>query len=357
MEKRICALLLTGVVGINLIGCGLMPKEEEYPTTPVLSKEETEEYKVATVGRRDIQVVEEVRSLYTPAETERYGFKVGNEVISEVYVDLGDEVKAGDVLAELDVSQQKEEIRRQKEQVDDLYLEREHLKESMEISLQEAVLQDQYANENHYEGWKSQEETVKAKYDDQFVVVNDSIYLAELRLEKAEREMENRQIIATMDGTVTELYQFKEDELVQKNKTVIKISDLDSVMFRVYSDNSDLLTVGETYTLVCGSEEYEVVAELIEWEELQDEVVLKMVDPTQDVEVGANGVIQFIMQERKGVLCIPKSAVTESTEGSIVYCVNEKGFRELREVELGLDDGTVIEVLSGLEEGELVIID
>ncbi len=358
MKKRIGILILTGAVGTGLIGCGLMPKEEEYPTAPVLSTAETEEYKVAEVVRSNIQNVEEIRAIYTAATAEKYSFKVGGEEVSEIYVQLGDIVKEGDVLIELDVTAQRNQVRQQQEQVDDLYLQLKHLDEETVLNMSEAQLQDQQAQQNGVENWNSQVEAVTNQYENQRQLILNSLYLAELRLDKAETEMKNRQIIASIEGTVTDLHQFQEGEVVQKGKTVVKIADLETAMFQIYSEDTELLKDGEIYELICEKKKYEVMAEYVEGENDQEAVIyLRMTMPDPDLETGATGLIQFVTAESKNVLCIPSEAIQETEKGYRVYCVGETGFREIRDVEIGINNGVVAEVISGLEEGEQVIID
>ena len=41
----------------------------------------------------------------------------------------------------------------------------------------------------------------------------------------------------------------------------------------------------------------------------------------------------------------------------VVYCMDEQGFREMREVEIGVHNGKITEIVSGLEENEVVILD
>jgi hypothetical protein len=63
------------------------------------------------------------------------------------------------------------------------------------------------------------------------------------------------------------------------------------------------------------------------------------------------------VEESLGTLWVPADAVREMRDKHIVYCLDEKGFREMREVEIGIDNGKIIEIISGLEENEMVILD
>ena len=128
MKKKVCAFILCGMAGLSLSGCGLLPKEEELPTAPILVEVETEEYTVAKVARGDVRITEIVRANYVPSASEKLAFRVGDEVVEKVYVQMGDVVKAGDVLAELDVSRQKDQLRQQQDRIDSLYLQLESMR-------------------------------------------------------------------------------------------------------------------------------------------------------------------------------------------------------------------------------------
>ena len=141
-------------------GCGLLPEEEELPTAPVLVETETEEYTVASVVRGDVRVTETIRTNYVASESEKMSFKTGGEIVSEVYVQVGDEVKKGDVLMELDISAQQDQLRQQQDRLDDLYLQLEHLYESQDLDLSQAELQNEKAAANGTTDWTSQVDTI-----------------------------------------------------------------------------------------------------------------------------------------------------------------------------------------------------
>jgi RND family efflux transporter MFP subunit len=62
------------------------------------------------------------------------------------------------------------------------------------------------------------------------------------------------------------------------------------------------------------------------------------------------------LQEKKNALTVPLEAVSRNGEEATVLAVNASNIVEERKVRLGVDDSTRIEVLSGLSEGERVII-
>lgn len=65
---------------------------------------------------------------------------------------------------------------------------------------------------------------------------------------------------------------------------------------------------------------------------------------------------ELSLREKKDVLTIPLEGVTRNGEVSTVLLVNPQGIVEERRIKLGMEDASRVEVLSGLSEGDLVIV-
>lgn len=341
--------------------CGLLPEEEELPMAPLLMEGETEDYVVSQVVRGDVVIQEQIRASYIPSSIEKLSFDLGDEKISKVYVEAGDSVKAGDVLMELDVSSFDAQIQQQQNQIDDLYLQLDHLYENENISISQAKLEDQQAAENSMAGWSSRVDEVIDTYSEQAQQLKNSIRVAEQRLKELQDKKKTRQIIASIDGVVTYLYEFEDGERSVKDKNIITLSDMSEAMFEVYSENGTLLEVGKTYTLLCNETEYQVVARRaadLQFEGLkEDTIYLTMVTPDPSIEQGTAGTITLVLQESRNTIYVPSSAIKNLKGETVVYCIDEQGFREMRSVKTGIATEKVTEILEGLDEGEVVIIE
>ncbi|HEY2547268.1 MAG TPA: efflux RND transporter periplasmic adaptor subunit [Candidatus Acidoferrum sp.] len=64
----------------------------------------------------------------------------------------------------------------------------------------------------------------------------------------------------------------------------------------------------------------------------------------------------FVHNKKANVLTVPVEAISRTTEGAKVFVVDLQGAVELRSVNLGQEGSTRIEVVSGLTEGERVIV-
>jgi RND family efflux transporter MFP subunit len=86
-------------------------------------------------------------------------------------------------------------------------------------------------------------------------------------------------------------------------------------------------------------------------------------NPNGDLEPGMYGTAMLMLEEHYNVLTIPASALVRRGEGKVeVYHVAEAqgepltGILLRKEVELGLDNGQVVEILRGLTGNELVVL-
>ena len=84
-------------------------------------------------------------------------------------------------------------------------------------------------------------------------------------------------------------------------------------------------------------------------------VYLLLKTPAFDLEDGDRGTFTLVLDSRKDVLMVPEKAVTTANGQSIVYYQNEEGLKAYKPVETGLVANKMVEIISGLAEGESVI--
>ena len=72
--------------------------------------------------------------------------------------------------------------------------------------------------------------------------------------------------------------------------------------------------------------------------------------------MGAIGYIVAVVDQRSQVLCVPSAAVHSAEGRDYVYVLGEDQMREVKWIETGLYGDSMVEVVSGLTEGERVIL-
>lgn len=346
MKKKFFRWLGFLVLPVLCTGCQLMPEEETFQDAPVLYSYEIKEYPQESVMRGDLVLSMAVNCTYMAANQEQLGFEVSGEYIDQIYVSKGQQVQTGQLLAELQYGDLKEAITAAEYEYKVLKLKQEHILENQSL--------DQLQEDS---------DTVAKRYEAQLQEVADEIYIAELQLEKLKEDLQQRQIYAGMDGTVIEVKNVRDGERSTSGETVITIADIDTNVFLVQSEDAQYFTPGTQTTVQCGKTTYEVevveaaqlgIAELSQ--ENEDAAYLRLTQPDLTLEDGKKGKTEVVLEKRSDVLYVPKGTVKKADGKELVYTLDENGLRVMQHVETGLRTEEYIEIISGLEEGDTVII-
>ncbi len=84
------------------------------------------------------------------------------------------------------------------------------------------------------------------------------------------------------------------------------------------------------------------------------EIALDTNDPT--LRSGMNCKAEIIVEQHADTVYVPVETVLRVGGQPTVYVFNENGETEERKVEIGLDDKSLVRIVSGLQEGELVLL-
>jgi len=84
------------------------------------------------------------------------------------------------------------------------------------------------------------------------------------------------------------------------------------------------------------------------------EVEIHIPNPERKLKPGMFARVELLLEERRGVPVVPADAVLRLEEGDFAYVVNDN-VAHRRAVRLGLRGGEMVEVVEGLEPGEMVI--
>ncbi len=186
-----------------------------------------------------------------------------------------------------------------------------------------------------------------------------------LNLEAAERTLAGTTLIAPMDGTIMSI---NANVGEQVSGVLMNIADLAQPMLEVYMDEADIDKIGVGF-------EVDVIFDAMPDDTYKGHVV--QVDPQlsmisgvtavraiialddfgkpQNLPVGLNATIDIIGGRADNALLIPVEALRElSPNQYAVFIMKENGEPEMIFVEVGLMDYTYAEILSGLEQGDVV---
>lgn len=282
-------------------------------------------------------------------------------------LELGATVKEGDVLMSLDLSDL--EIAIEKLQIEreaaDLILEQGSNRQFSLITLQERLEDVQ----RRYEAGTASTSEVEARERD--ITSTELAIEAELNAKKVriaqlenelkalERKSEKMMIRAPMDGVVTEVLAYRGD-LISGGQEVARMISIDRlVKVKVSEENFSGIELGQIARVkFLGYSDETFDAKVSKTLPVADPVTQRYtVHLDVDIETeklfpGLTGEATITLDERDQALIIPGTAII----GDRVFVV-EDGAVTMRQIEKGFGSMTNVEILSGLEEGEQVIVE
>lgn len=350
------SLMLILAICLVLSSCGIFPREQSYQSAPTLPPYEREEWEMAYVQRGDLRLAESVICTYVPVQTETLSFVVSGILYDEIFVSAGDSVKKGQLLAQLDISTIQQEIEDCRLQLQKIDLQLEGLEEDRALELQRQKLLN------------ADEATIKQindSYDLQAQTLQDDRVIAQMLLDECNEKISARQLRAKFDGMVTYVRSIKPGDRSAAGARVITIEDSASSIFQAETKNWSKVILGNPYVITVKDAPYEAVAvsenELgIPVTERQEGVTapiyFKLTDATVQLEDGDRGMLDLVLEIRENVLMVPEKAVAKSKGKTIVYYQDENGLKVYKTVEIGLTANGMTEIVSGLAEGDCVIV-
>ena len=358
--KRGMRLSVMSCVALTIMLCGCGEREPDTPVMIVEESNDTITYNYSTVEKGDVILTRKVRCTYRQQKDQEIIFSISGRLVDKVYVEEGDTVKKGDLLVELSAGNLENQIEDLEYRITRNEMLMENAKTNEELEISQAWVNYLY---NHYysrEGLDKAIESIKESYRYQREDSGDALNLDRMELEQLKKELACCRIYAGMDGMVYKLQKNLEDSTSTEGKIVMYIVDNSECLFETeIPEYASCFHEGETVdmTVISGSAsgDYKLVPYNIEnWGEVQQFSVYSG-PVTTGIEVGTGGTIQFVVERREQVLCVPLSAVNQADDKYYVYVTDADNMRQIRWVETGLHGDDSVEIISGLEEGERVI--
>ena len=342
--RAVLAAALPVIVCLAISGCGMLPVEEEALAPPVLKTYESVEYGLYTVRRGDLVHSKTINVNSVATYNEELFFAVGGVVIAEILVENGDVVHAGDVVVKLESASLEAELQSTKEALTRAITERSNAAQMYDWELYEAKL-------------RGNQDEVAARYWTTKNRLDGEVRKFEIARDDLESKLARRVLCAGIDGVVTNLRNLREGAEASTTEAAMTIVDASRAMFVVTGANAQYFRAGDTATVETAAANYAVtVADAAELglPNAKENTVYLAAANGEMVSEGLSGSVCLMLEKKKDVLIVPKSAVRTVGEDSYVFLL-EDGLRITREVEIGMRTETETEIIFGLEEGEEII--
>jgi membrane fusion protein, macrolide-specific efflux system len=310
--------------------------------------------------------------------------------IKSLKVALGDQVKAGQLIAEIDPRTQQNELRDAQARLQDVKAQRL----SKQATLKQAQLQFQReqtllkADASSREDYETAEATLSATKAD-IAALDAQIQQSTIAVDTAQINLGYTQITAPIDGTVVYIAS-KEGQTVnaaQTTPTIIMLAQLDTMTVKAQISEADVVRVKSgqpVYFTILGDPDHRYDATLRQIEPAPDSIsdedtasskssassstasnaaiyyngLFDVPNPDGQLRISMTAQVSIVQAEAKNVPVIPKTALgRKHKDGSYsVSVIGADGKPADRKVNTGIDDTVNIQVTDGLQLGERVVI-
>ena len=341
-----------------LTSCAALPIEEEL-MPPMFEAPDAVHWQTVTVHRGDV-VSEIVLAPIISMETrEILRFEQPWREIEGVFVANGEEVREGQIIAELRAPYIVEEMEEARRTAESLALELEQLNERREFALGTAETSGVPFDDSDY---LTRQENLERQI---YFHAQEYAYLA--------RQNEARFVRATSDGIVQNVMPFAEglwshqaNPTAVINPIVAILEDPTRVFFRARHATdletyaTDFIQPGDLFDMTIVGRALILETEVIDIYEygIEDDqhIWFRIVgDEHLLFDQGTVGRIVHVLEEVRDVIVVPSRALFRVGERDVIY-VLEDGVRHMRFVETGVRGREYTQILQGIEPGDQVIL-
>lgn len=362
INKLASAGMLLGVV-LLLGGCGMVGTEKEI--RPDLIKEQNKvdkerSYQLADVMRGDVTFDTTIMCKAYCDKEESMKFGVSGIEYGMTYVDVGDKVKKGDLLAELSMEGIEEELNAAKQEYELARLEYSNYDTQIADARRIGELNNMSKAEI--------EEQVRGITDNK-ISCAATLRLAQTRYNEAISEKKKRQIYAPMDGVITFLFDPVEVEKSQGEDAPPVVSNMDTEFVRMSSGNYHFRADTEDYSnykegdvvdVDVNGQTYKMKITKDEKMENSDKdmhrLTFDLLEAGSRIEEQTVGWVKAPVTTQRNVLYVENDAIVSIDGKQYVYLLNEDNVRSIQEITMGLSNDTYTVIKSGVSEGQKVIL-
>lgn len=343
------------------------------------SPADTVEYITDTVKRQNIQKVVNATGEVRAIELVTVGAQASGK-IEKLYVKVGDQVKKGDMIAQIDSTTQQNDVDSTKAKLASYEAQLNAAQISLKIAQKQyermqSLNKQNAASVEDLENANDTYETAKSKV----IELQSAIKETKISLSTAETNLGYTKITAPLDGTIVSV-PVKEGQTVNaamNTPTIVQIADLAQMEILIEISEGDINNIKPGvkvtyYTLADLNKIYETTLKSIdpgltlltngEYTEVvgASEAIYyygRLIVPNDDgkLRIGMTTQNVIYVESAENVLTVPSIAIKGSKNDKYVEVLTD-GETQKRHIKTGVSDGLNVAVLEGVQEGEKIVI-
>lgn len=341
-------------------------------------KDQAPQYISAEVSKGDIENSVLATGVLEATKMVSVGAQVSGQV-KKMYVQLGDQVKQGQLIAQIDSIRQENELKTAKASIQN---------QQAQLAVQQANLAKVEAEYKRQQAMFSQDATSRAELETalanfktaqaQIAAINAQIEQSHLTLATAQENLGYTRIVAPMDGTVVAIVT-EEGQTVNANQTaptIVKLAKLDTMTIKAQISEADVMKVekGQTvYFTTLGNSDKKHYAQLRQVEPAPNSINTETTNtsssssstavyynalfdvPNEDgkLRIDMTAQVYIVLAEAKNVLTIPAAAIqskrsnkkdnsTNSTAANQAKTTDTQKMQQPKRLDLTTDEKTLI---------------
>ena len=341
MKKLLCLLIFTALF---FTGCFALPVEEDILPPPVAHIPEGRPLRTALVSRTDVVHFANVRAEFMPTRQQTLTFGIAGRQVLGVFVQAGDMVSAGDVVAQLNrpyLFDELDSLRRDEER---MRMELAHSRARHENALSNASITGEAAD--------------VTGVLDSIRQTQDRLAILERRIEYIQAEIRALYVVAPFDGIVIWALELTDVTWSSVGMEIATISDQTEQIFVVTGPPARAIEIGEEIEITIDDEVFMSRRLDPAARGFANELDAHLLVLSDDISFVTNltvAMVHVILAYESDALAVPNMAVNTIEGRTFVYVV-EDGLITLRYVEVGLVGNNLTVILSGLSEGEVIAL-
>ncbi|MGE6333939.1 efflux RND transporter periplasmic adaptor subunit [Stenotrophomonas sp. NPDC077659] len=339
------------------------------------------------VSRGDIEQTVEATGVIDAYKLVSVGAQASGQ-IKLLKVQLGDTVKEGDLIAEIDATTQQNQVLNAQASLDQVIAQRAVQQASLrqaelDFARQKEMLAAEATSRQEYDAAEATLKTARA----QLQSYQAQIKGRETELGTARANLAYTRITAPMDGTVVAVVA-EEGRTVNANQTaptIVMLARLDVVTVNAEVSEADVVKIKAgmpVYFTTLGDPDRKYHATLRQINPAPSSIanessssassssssssssavyynaLFDVENPDGTLRIDMTAQVSVLLQQAKGALLVPAVALGPKTRDGerVVRVVDAQGQPQPRKVKVGINNGASAQILSGLKEGERVVV-
>ncbi|WP_339108237.1 efflux RND transporter periplasmic adaptor subunit [Thioclava sp. GXIMD4216] len=370
---KITRAKLISLAGILLIAAGVFAWFHSHSNAAQESEVQT-----VTVARANVQKTVLATGLIEADDLVSVGARTSGQ-IETLAVEIGDTVKSGDLIAQIDSLEQQNTVAQAKADLDEI---------DAEITSKEAEIKVAQLDVTRQTGLNSQKlsatsdlETAQATLDMAkagLVSLQAQRARAVIEVSSAELDLDRTKITAPIDGTVVAIVNGEGTTVnaSQDAPTIVKLAKLDKMQIKAEISEADVINVkagqkvefsllgdpDKTYSATL--DKVEPAPSSIEDDDDIDtdsaiyyDALFTVDNPDGLLRIGMSANVTIIIDEADDALTLPVSALPpKGPDGKYrVQVIGANDKHEMRAITVGLENSTTAAITDGLSEGDKVV--